>query len=365
MDQWETNDFSQPLDSNHVPTTTSVHCTLLHPLPNSLPEPRQMPEVEVKDPIAARKVQKADREKLRRDRLNEHFLDLGNALGQVNLRLSTSASLIKITHSHPWRLSSSTPKRVLMPVPQVHAIDPDRPKNDKATILTDTIQVLKDLTAEVNRLKAECAALSEESRELTQEKNELRGEKASLKSDIDNLNLQYQQRLAAMFPWTTIDPSVVMASPFSYPVPLTVPPGPIPMHHPAMQPFPFFGNQNPGAIPNSCSTFIPYPSLANHHIDQPSYQCASTSRISSKQDSKCKISDHCRGSNDDKSDDSNDVVTELELKTPGSTVQQEQSPGERKSKKPLRKGKSIVDGSSSSGYSSSQGFQDSSSNNTQ
>ncbi|GMP31916.1 hypothetical protein CsSME_00005930 [Camellia sinensis var. sinensis] len=323
MDQWETNDFSQPLDSNHVPTTTSVHCTLLHPLPNSLPEPRQMPEVEVKDPIAARKVQKADREKLRRDRLNEHFLDLGNAL------------------------------------------DPDRPKNDKATILTDTIQVLKDLTAEVNRLKAECAALSEESRELTQEKNELRGEKASLKSDIDNLNLQYQQRLAAMFPWTTIDPSVVMASPFSYPVPLTVPPGPIPMHHPAMQPFPFFGNQNPGAIPNSCSTFIPYPSLANHHIDQPSYQCASTSRISSKQDSKCKISDHCRGSNDDKSDDSNDVVTELELKTPGSTVQQEQSPGERKSKKPLRKGKSIVDGSSSSGYSSSQGFQDSSSNNTQ
>ncbi|XP_028110038.1 transcription factor bHLH121-like isoform X2 [Camellia sinensis] len=321
MDQWETNDFSQPLDSNHVPTTTSVHCTLLHPLPNSLPEPRQMPEVEVKDPIAARKVQKADREKLRRDRLNEHFLDLGNAL------------------------------------------DPDRPKNDKATILTDTIQVLKDLTAEVNRLKAECAALSEESRELTQEKNELRGEKASLKSDIDNLNLQYQQRLAAMFPWTTIDPSVVMASPFSYPVPLTVPPGPIPMHHPAMQPFPFFGNQNPGAIPNSCSTFIPYPSLANHHIDQPSYQCASTSRISSKQDSKCKISDHCRGSNDDKSDDSNDVVTELELKTPGSTVQQ--SPGERKSKKPLRKGKSIVDGSSSSGYSSSQGFQDSSSNNTQ
>ncbi|GMP31917.1 hypothetical protein CsSME_00005930 [Camellia sinensis var. sinensis] len=45
MDQWETNDFSQPLDSNHVPTTTSVHCTLLHPLPNSLPEPRDGPEL--------------------------------------------------------------------------------------------------------------------------------------------------------------------------------------------------------------------------------------------------------------------------------------------------------------------------------
>ena len=44
--------------------------------------------------------------------------------------------------------------------------DPDRPKNDKATILTDTLQVLKDLTAEVTRLKAEYTALSEESREV-------------------------------------------------------------------------------------------------------------------------------------------------------------------------------------------------------
>lgn len=45
--------------------------------------------------------------------------------------------------------------------------DPDRPKNDKATILADTIQLLKDLTAEVNKLKAEYAALTEESREVT------------------------------------------------------------------------------------------------------------------------------------------------------------------------------------------------------
>lgn len=37
--------------------------------------------MEAKDPIAARKVQKADREKLRRDRLNEQFLELGNTLG--------------------------------------------------------------------------------------------------------------------------------------------------------------------------------------------------------------------------------------------------------------------------------------------
>lgn len=44
--------------------------------------------------------------------------------------------------------------------------DSDRPKNDKATILSDTVQLLKDLTAEVDKLKAEHAALSDESREV-------------------------------------------------------------------------------------------------------------------------------------------------------------------------------------------------------
>ncbi|PSS00477.1 Transcription factor bHLH121 like [Actinidia chinensis var. chinensis] len=300
MDQRQSNDFS-------------------HPLHNSHPKPRQRHEVEVKDPMAARKFQKADREKLRRDRLNEQFLELGNAL------------------------------------------DPDRPKNDKATILTDTIQVLKDLTAEVNRLKAECTSLSEESRELTQEKNELREEKASLKSDIDNLNLQYQQRVRAVFPWAAIDPSVVMTTtPYSYPVPLI---SPIPMH-PTLQPFPFFGNHNPGAIHNPCSTYIPYPAPASHQSDQQSHQCASTSRIPSKPDPKNKKLDRCMGSNGDKCDESNDVVTDLELKMPGSTAQQELSQGKRKGKKTQRKEKSFVDGSSLSRHSSSPDFQDSS-NSTQ
>lgn len=39
----------------------------------------------VKDSVAARKTQKADREKLRRDRLNEHFSELGNVLGEYTL----------------------------------------------------------------------------------------------------------------------------------------------------------------------------------------------------------------------------------------------------------------------------------------
>jgi len=44
--------------------------------------------------------------------------------------------------------------------------DPDRPRNDKATILGDTIQMLKDLTTQVNKLKAEYTSLSEEARKV-------------------------------------------------------------------------------------------------------------------------------------------------------------------------------------------------------
>lgn len=154
-----------------------------------------------------------------------------------------------------------------------------------------------------------------------QEKNELREEKASLKSDIENLNSQYQQRVRVMFPWPAVDPSVVMAPTYPYPVPVHVPPGPIPMH-PSMQPFPFFGNQNPNAIPSPCSTFIPYPATANPANEQPSVQYASTSHISSKLDSKSKSADHPRGSNSERCDDSDDVATELELKMPGSSSQQ-------------------------------------------
>lgn len=44
--------------------------------------------------------------------------------------------------------------------------DPDRPKNDKATIIGDTIQLLKDLTSQVSKLKDEYATLNEESREV-------------------------------------------------------------------------------------------------------------------------------------------------------------------------------------------------------
>ncbi|KAG2703208.1 hypothetical protein I3843_06G119600 [Carya illinoinensis] len=263
-----------------------------------------------------RKTQKAGREKLRRDRLNEQFVELGNV------------------------------------------VDPSRPKNDKSTILVDTIQLLKDLASQINKLKAECSTLTEESHELMQEKNDLREEKASLKSDIENLNVQCQQRLGAMFPWAAIDHSVVMGPPsYQFPVPMPMPPGPIPMH-PSMQPYPFFGNQNPGLIPNPCSTFVPYVT-PNTSVEQSAWHASPRNRspILNKQDSRCKSSGKSKTG---ESEDSDNVTTDLELKTPGSTEDQDLSPEPKNSRKRRREENSVTEGSSSSRSSSS--VQDSSSN---
>ncbi|URD82187.1 hypothetical protein MUK42_34511 [Musa troglodytarum] len=259
-----------------------------------------------KDSVAARKVQKADREKLRRDRLNEQFLELGNAL------------------------------------------DPDRPKNDKATILGDTIQMLKDLTAQVNRLKSEYNSLSEESRELTQEKNELRDEKAKLKSEIDDLNSQYQQRIRVFYPWATMDPSLVIGRPpYPFPMPVPIPSAAIPIH--PVHSYPFFHGPIPGTISNPCSTYMPNsPSnpqveqSSNQHINQNLHIKDSRSLTSSHQDSKSKPSDQHQRNSGQRSDDFSDVATELELKTPGSAVHsQSTSAHDEDLSSEMRKGKQL------------------------
>ncbi|KAI4325430.1 hypothetical protein MLD38_030831 [Melastoma candidum] len=282
---------------------------------HSHPETCQRGEGEAKDLVAARKVQKADREKLRRDRLNDHFIDLADTL------------------------------------------DPDGTKNDKATILADTIQMLNDLASEVNKLKAECSSLTEESRELTQEKNELKEEKAAMKSEIENLNLQYQQRLRVMFPWSATDMPVIMAPPpYPYPAPIAMPPGPIPMHAPPMQCFPYFGSQNPTTVPAPCSAFIPYTLPANPSAEHPSIQHASSSGFSNQQsgsqDRERRIDDA------DPADNSNNVATDLELKMPG-TSKEKESTGERNGKQATER--SLGDESSSNKISSSKLLQDDSS----
>lgn len=155
---------------------------------------------------------------------------------------------------------------------------------------------------------------------MTQEKNDLREEKASLKSDIESLNAQYQQRARVMFPWPVMDHSVVMAPPsYPFPVPVALPSGPIPVH-PTMQPYPFYATPNPGVIPNSHSTMLPFATpnvqveqLSGHYAAPP-MQLGYQYLVSSNKNDRSKERKH------EKSGSSNDVTTDLELKTPGSAT---------------------------------------------
>uniref|UniRef100_A0A0D9YRL7 BHLH domain-containing protein n=1 Tax=Oryza glumipatula TaxID=40148 RepID=A0A0D9YRL7_9ORYZ len=251
---------------------------------------------------------------------------------------------------------------------------PDRPRNDKATILSDAIQMLKDLTSQVNKLKAEYTSLSEEARELTQEKNELRDEKVSLKFEVDNLNTQYQQRMRVLYPWTGMEPSVVIGPPlpypFSVPVPVPIPSGAVPMH-PQLQAYPYFRNQTSGTVSNPCTPYMAYTQPIHPPTDQLSNQFSAPVQHSSSnrshsmaQDSRSKSSAlqqvSCRG----KHDDFDDVATDLELKTPGSSAPLQSEIANKDSSSDLKKkqqfiqetkGSSLTEGSSSSSRCSSSG----------
>ncbi|KDP39043.1 hypothetical protein JCGZ_00800 [Jatropha curcas] len=92
---------------------------------------------------------KACREKLRRDRLNDKFLELGSIL------------------------------------------EPGRPpKTDKAAILVDAIRRVTQLRGEAQTLKDSNSSLQEKIKELKAEKNELRDEKQRLKAEKEKLEQQ-------------------------------------------------------------------------------------------------------------------------------------------------------------------------------
>lgn len=137
-----------------------------------------------------------------------------------------------------------------------------------------------------------------------------------LKSDIENLNAQYQQRVRVVFPWATVEPPVVVAPPYSYPLPMALSSGPLPMH-PSLQPYPFFGSQNPNTIPGPHPAFTPYATPPNPYFEPQPIQPASTSNILTKPDIRCRGSDSGKARHHERSTDSSDVATELELKTPG------------------------------------------------
>ncbi|XP_068311040.1 transcription factor ILR3-like [Pyrus communis] len=92
---------------------------------------------------------KACREKLRRERLNDKFVELGSIL------------------------------------------EPGRPpKTDKAAILVDAVRMVNQLRGEAQKLKDTNSGLQEKIKELKTEKNELRDEKQRLKSEKEKLEQQ-------------------------------------------------------------------------------------------------------------------------------------------------------------------------------
>ncbi|KAK7312900.1 hypothetical protein VNO77_37139 [Canavalia gladiata] len=92
---------------------------------------------------------KACREKLRRDRLNDKFIELGSIL------------------------------------------EPGRPsKTDKAAILIDAVRMVTQLRGEAQKLKDSNLGLQEKIKELKAEKNELRDEKQRLKAEKEKLEQQ-------------------------------------------------------------------------------------------------------------------------------------------------------------------------------
>ncbi|KAK7324770.1 hypothetical protein VNO77_28603 [Canavalia gladiata] len=100
---------------------------------------------------------KACREKLRRDKLNERFLELSSIL-------------------EPGRL----------------------PKTDKVAILSDAVRVVTQLRNEALRLKEMSDELQAKVKELKDEKNELRDEKNRLK--VEKENLEHQVKLTNLQP---------------------------------------------------------------------------------------------------------------------------------------------------------------------
>lgn len=111
---------------------------------------------------------KACREKMRREKMNDRFLDLSSLL------------------------------------------EPGRPpKTDKSSILSDAIHVLNQLRTEARELKGKTQKLREDIKTLKAEKSELREEKLILKADKEKM----QQRVKAM---NVVPPGYVPAHPLAY-----------------------------------------------------------------------------------------------------------------------------------------------------
>ncbi|XVF87641.1 hypothetical protein PTKIN_Ptkin18bG0136600 [Pterospermum kingtungense] len=143
-------DPSGPIWSSHsltCPTALSVEFS--ESFGNSDNPNETGPRKRVRSGSCSASGSKACREKMRRDRLNDRFLELGSIL------------------------------------------DPGRPpKVDKAVILVDAVRMVTQLRDEAQKLRESNESLQEKINELKAEKNELRDEKQRLKTEKEDLERQ-------------------------------------------------------------------------------------------------------------------------------------------------------------------------------
>ncbi|WCJ35954.1 basic helix-loop-helix (bHLH) DNA-binding superfamily protein [Euphorbia peplus] len=111
-----------------------------------------------------KRIHKAEREKLKREQLNDLFLQLGSA--------------VEIT----------------------------QPNNGKASILCEATRLLKDTLVQLERLKKENESLLSESNYVLAEKNELKEENAALESEIERLHKELDDRVAKTTPDLNVPP---------------------------------------------------------------------------------------------------------------------------------------------------------------
>lgn len=115
------------------------------------------------EPSSSGPKSKACREKMRREKLNDRFLELCSVMNPGN------QGCLEVC-------SASNPSK--------------QAKLDKANILSDAARMLAQLRGEAEKLKQSNESLRETIKDLKVEKNELRDEKASLKAEKDRLEQQ-------------------------------------------------------------------------------------------------------------------------------------------------------------------------------
>nr|AAY17588.1 putative amelogenin precursor like protein [Hordeum vulgare subsp. vulgare] len=149
---------------------------------------------------APRMVHKAEREKHKRDLLNDLFSELGEML------------------------------------------EADRQTNGKACILTDTTRILRDLLSQLESLRQENSTLQNESHYVTMERNELQDENGVLRNEILELQNELTMRPAGNPGWghaTAGSPHAVShpaSTVFPSQQPPTIPSAVFPLQQPLQQP---------------------------------------------------------------------------------------------------------------------------------